>query len=611
MNDVLLSGNISSHDFLQLLKCAKKLEKEMKAAEFIAKDCRRKVKIAVLGSYTVSHFVSVFRFMLYQQNIYAEIYQGEYGGLAMDALDSNSDLYVFAPDIVIIFTHHTDIKVFPQLLADCDSVNQSVDAVVGFYETIWRKISSMSGCHILQTNFVAPSERVLGNLECNYVFSKQSFYQRINLKLTEKRAKNVSLVDIEHLAARLGKDSWFDESGYFLSKNGFKLNYVGQVADVFAKQVQAVLGATKKCIVLDLDNTLWGGVVGDCGYDGIQVDPNHPIGEAYLAFQSYLLELKERGVLLAVCSKNDEAIAKEPFLKNANMVLHLHDFAAFVANWEDKAGNIAAIARAINIGTDSLVFFDDNPAERAIVQQYLPMVYVVDVPEDPAQYVRALDRAQAFEWTQLTAEDLSRNITYQENTKRVSLESSFVDYEDYLRALKMTGAVERVKGAQLERFTQLLNKTNQFNLRTMRYSEAAIEKMQDAPNNRLLCVTLKDIYSDYGIISCIILQKHERLCFIDSWVMSCRVLRRGVEQFAFKAVCKAAAEMGCTRLLGEYIPSNKNAMVKDFYQRLGFKSVDGEKNSYPSHGEFLYDYDLSDTPMCDTQIQNENNFMEV
>ena len=277
------------------------------------------------------------------------------------------------------------------------------------------------------------------------------------------------------------------------------------------------------------------------------------------------------------------AFWEECAVKNDKMILKLDDISCFIANWEDKAGNIRTIASKLNIGVDSLVFFDDNPAEREIVKKFVPEVLVVDVPEDPADYVQALSLCMPFEWGQLTGEDFKRTQSYLQNSKRQELESSFVNYDEYLQALDMVGSVDEIDEYSKERFAQLINKSNQFNLRTIRYTEAAIEQMMQEENTKLLAVSLKDKFSDYGIISCIILKKKGEECFADTWVMSCRVLKRGVEEFAFSHVCDMARSMGCSKLVGEYIPTAKNRMVKDFYPGFGFEKI----------GENKYVYDLT------------------
>ena len=560
----------------QLLKLARRYAKSYVTGE---KDLR----VAVLGSYSIQHFVSVLRFLLHEEGIDANIYEGEYDGILMDVLNDDSELYEFKPSIVILLPSIKDIKEFPILGSDAEAVEQLADKQVQLYQGIWNKLEASLGCQILQANFVLPIERALGNLESNYEYSHSVYYKKINAKLEQKRGGNVTIMDMDYWAGVVGKINWFDNSSYYLSKTGFRMDYIGIVAEVFVKQIMALTGKVKKCLVLDLDNTLWGGVVGDDGCMGIQLDPNNAIGEAYRAFQQYVLQLKERGVILAVCSKNEEDIAKEPFEKNDKMILKLDDISCFIANWEDKAGNIRTIASKLNIGVDSLVFFDDNPAEREIVKKFVPEVLVVDVPEDPADYVQALSLCMPFEWGQLTGEDFKRTQSYLQNSKRQELESSFVNYDEYLQALDMIGSVDEIDEYSKERFAQLINKSNQFNLRTIRYTEAAIEQMMQEENTKLLAVSLKDKFSDYGIISCVILKKDGEECFTDTWVMSCRVLKRGVEEFAFSHVCDMARSMGCSKLVGEYIPTAKNRMVKDFYPGFGFEKI----------GENKYVYDLT------------------
>ena len=563
----------------QLLKLARRYAKSYVAGE---KDLR----IAVLGSYSIQHFVSVLRFLLHEEGFDANIYEGEYDGILMDVLNDDSELYQFKPSMVILLPSIKDIKEFPALGSDAETVEQLADRQVQLYQGIWSKLETSLGCQILQSNFVLPIERALGNLESNYEYSRSYYYKRINVKLEQKRGGNVTIMDMDYWAGVVGKINWFDNSSYYLSKTGFRMDYIGIAAEVFVKQILALTGKVKKCLVLDLDNTLWGGVVGDDGCMGIQLDPNNAIGESYRAFQQYVLQLKERGVILAVCSKNEEDIAKEPFEKNDKMILKLDDISCFIANWEDKAGNIRTIASKLNIGVDSLVFFDDNPAEREIVKKFVPEVLVVDVPEDPADYVQALSLCMPFEWGQLTGEDFKRTQSYLQNSKRQELESSFVNYDEYLQALDMVGSVDEIDEYSKERFAQLINKSNQFNLRTIRYTEAAIEQMMQDENTKLLAVSLKDKFSDYGIISCIILKKDGEECFADTWVMSCRVLKRGVEEFAFSHVCDVARSMGCNRLVGEYIPTAKNRMVKDFYPGLGFEKKEENKYAYDLTKEY-------------------------
>lgn len=562
------ASELSKLDVTILLKLANRVKKYKKDKE------AGKVKIAVLGSYSIQHFIGVLDVFLTGLGIDAAIYEGEYDGIQMDVLDSNSSFYGFKPEIVLLLMDDRDIKSSPQCFASQEEIRELVEAQMTYFGRLYECIEQgCPGCQILHTNIALPMNRALGNLEGGCGYSRTDYLRRINHEMAVSHPGYVTIIDMEYISSYIGKKTWFDFSSYFLTKAGYSADCLGMVCSAFARQIAAIKGKVYKCLVMDLDNTLWSGVVGDDGWDGIQLDPHNAVGEAYRFFQKYILELKRRGVILAVCSKNEEDIAKEPFEKNKDMILKLSDIACFVANWEDKAGNIQRIARELNIGVDSLVFVDDNPAEREIVKNYVPQCLVIDMPEDPAYYVTALEESNAFSWAELTKEDVSRSDSYVANREREQLMDSFVDYGEYLKALNMKAVVGTPKGAGISRFVQLINKSNQFNLRTQRYSEAQVLTMMEDSEYRLISVDLSDKFSEYGIISCIILKKNGMDCFIDTWLMSCRVLKRGVEDLAFNAVAAAAAEMGCERIVGEYIPTKKNKMVEKFYQGLGFEEI--------------------------------------
>ena len=575
-----------------LLKQARRLAKKIKKEGYQDID----TKIAVIGTDSIQYFVMVLRYLLDEEGIHADIYEGEYDGIRMDVMDPGSSLYRFVPDILIILPDYREIKEYPGPLESEDNVNRLLDATCETYVAYWDKLQALGDCQILQSNFVIPPERMYGNLERRLCYSKTSFLEKLNTRLLENASANVTLIDLESVAGNIGKWNWFDDTAYFLTKSAFRMDYIEDAVQPFVWQIKALRGKTKKCICLDLDNTLWGGVVGDEGFDGIQLDPNNATGEAYLDFQRYLLNLKKRGVILAIVSKNDEANAKEPFEKNPHMILHLDDIASFQANWDDKVTNIRRVAAELNIGIDSLVFFDDNPAEREIVRNYLPEVMVVDVPEDPALYKRSLDKAQPFEWLELTKEDVLRSNSYIENRHRAELQTQFADYDEYLQSLEMRGNVRRPKEAEMPRFAQLLNKSNQFNLRTQRYSEAEIVAADASEEKKCLCTLLADKFSEYGIIACVILEKQGNDCFIESWVMSCRVLKRGVENLTFNIVIETAKEWGCKSLKGQYIPSPKNGMVSHFYDDLGFEEMSDVE------GVIDYSFDLRKAQEKETYI---------
>jgi len=591
---------IDMNDYTNILKLSRKLSK-------LHLEQSNQLKIAILGSYSIQYFVMVLKLCLLGKGIDASIYEGDYNGINMDILNRDSSLYDFYPTIVIVLSDYRDIKTFPPLLADTISVNKHVKDYVDYYRSLWENLSTIKGCHIFQSNIILPLERSIGNLEQNYYFSSRNYLNLINIEFIQNRPNNVTIVDLDYIASNIGKMHWFDPSAYVLNKAGFSIQYIGIVCDTFAKQISALCGNVKKCLILDLDNTLWGGVVGDEGYESIQVDPNNPEGEAYLTFQKYILNLKNRGVILAVCSKNDIEVAKEPFIKNTNMILKLDDFSIFIANWDDKVKNIKKISNELNIGLDSLVFFDDNPAEREIVKMYLPEVTVIDVPKDPAYYARILELASPFEWIQITAEDKQRSDSYIQNSNRNKLATQFTDYNEYLKVLEMEGSVNELTISQIERFSQLINKSNQFNLRTQRYSEAVINELLQDKNYKLLSVSLIDKFSSYGIISCVVLKKVDACCVIDSWVMSCRVLKRGIENLTFLTILEVAKNWKCTQLVGEYIPSKKNCMVKELYTELGFLTSD-DITFRTDKGSKIFIYNVNIFPSNQVYIKSKGNY---
>lgn len=533
-----------SVEFLRLIRRAEKRDAYARAGE--------KLKIAVLGTNSIQHVVKGVRYLLYERyGVGGVFYEGGYDGIAGELMDEASEYYAFRPEVTV-------------LLPDSGVTD------VELYQSFWKRMPG----YILQANFVTPNVTALGNLEANVDFSRTYQIESANLKLARVKPANVAILNFNGLASRVGTDRWFDYPAYFSTKQGFSTDFLPEVCDLIVRQIGALMGRVRKCLVLDLDNTLWGGVVGDDGCDGIKLDPNDPVGEAYRFFQKYLLELKARGVILAVCSKNEQNIAEEPFDKNENMLLKRSDIACFVANWRDKATNLRAIARELNIGTDSLVFFDDNPAEREIVRMNLPEVLVVDVPPDPAYYAKALSDAGAFDWLQITKEDMSRSASYQSNQKRERLLQQSVDYEAYLAALEMRYDIGFLDAKRIPRFAQLINKSNQFNLRTKRYTERQIEDMLADPAYRLIYAELTDRFDHYGLISCVILKDN----FIDTWVMSCRVLKRRVENKMFDFILRHTQGP----LRAEYLPTSKNKMVENLYPELGFHAA-------KTKGEYIYE----------------------
>ncbi len=570
--DLFTSEKMLSMTGSELLSLASKFNKVEKTFYEKHSGTLVKKKIGILGSFTTHHYVGIFKLFLYRYGIAPVFYEGEYDAITAELMDPNSQIFSFQPEILLILTHHNDIKDYPELFASEEEIHRWIGAKVQHYQGIWKNAAKIKGCHIFQTLFILPLYRQLGNLEGNYPFSASSCLRALNIELIRQKPPYVTYIDMDYLASAFGKYRWFDDVNYFMSKQGFSFDAASLVAHTISRLIASQAGKAKKCLVLDLDNTLWGGVIGDDGLEGINMSPNDALGEAYIAFQKYIKTLKERGVIVAVCSKNDEEIARTPFEQHPDMILKIDDVACFMANWNDKASNLREIANRLNIGLDSLVFFDDNPAEREIIRQVLPEVEIVEVPEDPALFVRALERSCSFEWVQLSKEDMRRSDSYIMDKKRQELAVSCADYDSYLKSLEMKGEISLISSMESPRFTQLINKSNQFNLRTKRYTEAAVEQMREDPEEWFpLSISLADKFGSYGIISSIIIQKIEDIAFIDTWVMSCRVLKRRVENAALNAIGAAAKSWASEWMVGEYIPTKKNSLVKNLYLELGFE----------------------------------------
>ncbi len=532
------------------------------------------LRIALVGTCSTQYIASVLKAMLLCNRISADIYEGHYNSMIMEVFDDESGMYSFRPDIVILLPDHRDIKNLPDLFDDPNTVEQKVEeAVAGLGRLVEQIHGRLENTQILFSNIVVPYPSSLGNINANVAYSETGFYDRINLMFAVSKPDHVTIIDTEGLSREIGKRNWFDEGQYYLSKLGFSLRYIGYFCDMLLKQIMAIKGKIKKCIVFDLDDTIWGGIVGDVGSDGVNLDPNDAEGEAYQAFQDFLLSLKKRGVLLAVCSKNDEDIAKEVFKKNIFMKLSMDDIACFVCNWKDKASNIRQISSMLNIGTDSMIFFDDNPTERELVRKVLPDVEVVNVSEDPALYVRDLYDIHAFEWNRITREDAGRTDTYVSELKRSDLQTGFKDYQEFLQSLEMKAQFFEIDEKSVNRFTQLINKTNQFNLLTHRYPEAKIVSMQKDTSYGLYAVQMEDRFSRYGIIACIILRFMDNVCDISDWCMSCRVLKKGVELFTIKKIVQMALQHGCDKIIGHYARTEKNDMVSCIFEQLGFDQI--------------------------------------
>ncbi|MBX3522945.1 MAG: HAD family hydrolase [Xanthobacteraceae bacterium] len=532
------------------------------------------LRVSVLASLSSQHLIAVLKLFLYAEGFAPSFAASEFDGIALEGLDPEAQVWRADPEALVVLPSVEDIKVWPKLFASDDEIARWVEDHAQLYRTIWQQAAArMPDCRIYHGLFALPLERPLGNLENSAAYSRTNCLRRLNQYLTRHAPANVTPVDLDYLASLAGRMQWTDEPAYFGSKQPLSLREMPLACAYLARLIASGRGRVRKCLVLDLDNTLWGGVIGDDGPGGIRIDPSDPVGEAYLAFQRYILALKDRGVLIAACSKNDPKIARSAFEENEHMLLKVADFAAFEANWEDKVSNIRRIADVLNIGLDSLVFFDDNPAERAIVEQYAPQVLVIDAPEDPSLFVRALDLSFAFEWPNLTAEDLARTDSFVKENQREELRKQFADYDTYLKSLAMKATIEPTQGVALSRVAQLFNKTNQFNLRTIRYSEQELETLIASRDHLVLHVSFADKFTNYGIMAAAVLRFAGGTAFIENWVMSCRAFKRGLEEATLNAIMAFARERGANFVAGEYIPTPKNGYVADLFNKSGFEEV--------------------------------------
>jgi FkbH-like protein len=531
-------------------------------------------RLAILGSSTTDQLAPLIELFAFAADVPVEFYQAPYGTFRQEIYDPGSALYEFAPKLVFLATGWRDLGNVPRLDATRDEVHAAVERECEAWASLWSAAHGRLACQIIQNNFDAPALRALDNHEMRHPGSLGGYVARVNLAMSERAPAYVTIHDADHLSASAGRHSWGDPRYYHLAKficaPEAQVDYAHSVASL----IVAASGAAKKCLVLDLDNTLWGGVIGDDGLGGIQLGQGSPEGEAFLAFQHYVLALRHRGVILAVCSKNDEHNAREPFEKHPEMALKLGDISCFVANWNDKASNLRFIAQQLNIGLDSLVFVDDNPAERSIVRQLAPEVAVPEMPTDPAGYVRALERHRYFQTLSLEAEDFKRTDFYRANAERDALlQASPGDIHQFLASLDMTGRIEPISALTLERSTQLINKSNQFNLTSRRYSTAEVMARSTDPAWCTASVFLADRFGDNGLISVVMAQERDAALLIDTWLMSCRVLKRGVEQHVLNHLVERARERGLRTLRGVYIASAKNGMVTDHYETLGFRRI--------------------------------------
>jgi len=535
------------------------------------------VRLAVLSSSTINHLPPAIRVAGLRRRMMIDVHIGAYGQYRQDLLDSASSLHKFAPQIVLFSISARDTIAGVPLTATIDEVNETIVRSIDELRLLWRKAREAFNATIIQQTFLDITEPVFGSYDRLVPGAPARVVKQLNDQLLKAAAQDsVLLLDVAHASERDGIDAWFDKGSWLHGKLEIAPEAAALYGDMVGRIVAAQRGLSKKCLVLDLDNTLWGGVVGDDGLEGLVLGEGSAVGEAHLAVQRYAKQLKERGIILAVCSKNDHAVAESAFRDHPEMLLRRPDISAFMANWDDKAENLKAIAAQLNIGLDSLVFVDDNPVERARIRQSLPMVTVPELPKDIAHYVRCLADAGYFEAVAFTSEDRQRTEQYAANAEREAFLKSSGSMDDFLRALQMSAVFGQFRTADLVRVTQLFNKTNQFNTTTRRYTAEEVANFAAAAETMTLQFRLLDKYGDNGIVSAMILRpdsKQPEVFEIDNWVMSCRVFGRQLEFEAMNIAVEQARRRGMKALRATYIPTPKNGVISELYPSLGFCPV--------------------------------------
>jgi FkbH-like protein len=535
------------------------------------------VRLAVLASATVDHLKPAIRVAGLRRQLLIDVRLGSYGQYRQELLDSSSSLHRFGPEIVLLSLTAREVIAGVPL----DATAAQADAAVGRYvdelRMLWRKARETLGASVIQQTFLDVTEPVFGSFDRLVPGAPGHVISRLNQRVSEAAgADGVMLLDVAGASARDGLEAWFDLTRWLLGKLEIAPSAGPAYGELVARIIAAWRGLSRKCLVLDLDNTLWGGVIGDDGPEGIVLGEGSAVGEAYLAVQRYARQLRERGVILAVCSKNDPTTAEAVFRDHPDMVLRRSDIAAFVANWDDKAVNLRRIANQLNLGMDSLVFVDDNPAERARIRQSLPMVAVPELPADPGRYVRCLAEAGYFEAVTFTADDRQRGEQYAANVSREALLTASENMDDFLRGLEMSVISGPFLAVDLPRIVQLINKTNQFNPTTRRHSAEDVSRFLATDGCLTLQFRLSDRFGDNGLVSAMILLPDSTATDtleIDTWVMSCRVFGRHLEDEAMNLAVEAARALGVQALRADYIPTAKNAVVAELYPTLGFEPV--------------------------------------
>jgi FkbH-like protein len=543
-----------------------KLSKRLKRTDEIHTVAPMKLRVAIHGGFTTSFLSEILPLFLVQRGIDACIREAHYGAFQTDILDDSSPFWGFDPGITFLLPTYRDLHHFPSFDADAETINRAIEAELSTWRLIWRKLKSP----IVQLTFTPPATRILGEADGLFPGGRLHYVREVNRVLAREAPAHVTLVDGESLMGQLGHD-WHDERLYRIAKQPFSMDATPIIANALAASAAGALGLSRKVLILDLDNTLWGGVIGDDGLKGISLGSETAEGESFVAFQQYIKALSERGIVLCICSKNDPEIAREPFHRHSAMVLTLENIADFRANFDDKASNIRAIAKTLNLGLDSFVFVDDSSVECELVRQSLPQVWTIELAGDPSGFPELVERAIPFPMSRLTNEDVTRAKSYQSlGTVRAGIEDA-TDIDTFLKELEPVAMVESIRDDTIERISQLIGKTNQFKLNSTIYSPSEIRERAE----HVLAVRLKDRLQDYGIVAVAVTEPDDEnnSLVICNWVMSCRVFSRRLEFLTLELLAKRAASAGLSRIRLNYEKSNRNGLLAELLPKLGFQNI--------------------------------------
>lgn len=533
-------------------------------------------KIAILGGQTTHDIKQMLELFLLNYGIEPTFYESEYNQYYEDGMFPNPELEEFAPDLIYVCTCIRNIAQFPAMGDSAQSVNEKLDNVVNKFWGLWDSLAQRYHCPIIQNNFEYPFFRVMGNKDASDIHGRVNFVTRLNCRFYEyaQTHDNFYICDINYISASYGLDKWAAPYYWHMYKYAVEVPAIPYLSFNVANIIKSILGKNKKALNLDLDNTLWGGIVGDDGPDSIEIGQETSLAQTYSEFQEYLKLHSQLGILLTINSKNEEVNALAG-LARPDSVLHKEDFVNIKANWNPKSENLVATAQELNILPDSFVFVDDNPAERAIIADQVPGTAVPEIG-NVENYIRVIDKSGFFEVTALSQDDLKRTEMYQENTKRSQHQASFANYEDYLKSLDMKGEIQGFIPMYLSRIAQLTNKSNQFNLTTKRYTQTDIEAVAQDPDHITLYGKLGDKFGDNGVVSIVIGKIDEEnrdVLHMELWLMSCRVLKREMEFAMMDELVEKAKAVGIREIIGYYYPTAKNSMVKDFYALQGFTKI--------------------------------------